>query len=89
MLSRSVVSVPTLARSFSALPAAFRPLASSRLASSVQASSQVGFARHLSATSHFKTGKPTVEDARKCPRHYYEMSNEMIIKLAAEGKTDA
>jgi len=33
--------------------------------------------------------KPTIEEAQACPREFYEMSNTMIIRLAAEGIYEA
>jgi len=35
------------------------------------------------------SSKPTIEMAKEAPKEFYEMSNDMVIKLAAEGVFDA
>ena len=43
----------------------------------------------LSSTIRPFSGKPTIEMAKEAPKEYYEMSNETIIKLSAEGIFEA
>ncbi|GMH66901.1 hypothetical protein TrRE_jg9360, partial [Triparma retinervis] len=43
----------------------------------------------LSTTIRPFSGKPTIEMAKEAPKEYYEMSNETIIKLSAEGVFEA
>lgn len=43
--------------------------------------------RALSTTT--MPAKPTIAEAKCCPREFYEMSNDMIIRLSAEGIFEA
>mmetsp|Transcript_890 Transcript_890/g.1588 ORF Transcript_890/g.1588 Transcript_890/m.1588 type:complete len:240 (-) Transcript_890:79-798(-) len=46
--------------------------------------------RFMSTTSEGHVGlKPTIAMAKECPREFYEMGNDMIIRLAAEGVFEA
>ena len=45
----------------------------------------VSFFSSSSSEASEDPSKPTVEVARACPREFYQMSNDMIIKLSAEG----
>mmetsp|Transcript_18931 Transcript_18931/g.39411 ORF Transcript_18931/g.39411 Transcript_18931/m.39411 type:complete len:234 (+) Transcript_18931:12-713(+) len=45
--------------------------------------------RCLTTAGHQGVGKPTIEIAKEAPKEYYEMSNEIIIKLSAEGVFEA
>ena len=64
---------PTIASRFQAAPAVSRAF-------------PTGF-RALSSTT--LPQKPTIEEAKACPRQFYEMSNDMIIRLSAEGIFEA
>jgi hypothetical protein len=43
----------------------------------------------LASTIRPFSAKPTIEMAKEAPKEYYEMSNETIIKLSAEGVFEA
>jgi hypothetical protein len=47
---------------------------------------------HYSTTSILSAGvgtKPTIDEAKACPREFHEMTNDMIIKLSAENVFEA
>ncbi len=44
---------------------------------------------HSTPLALFEHRKPTIAEAKECPREFFEMDNEMIIKLSAEGIFEA
>lgn len=37
----------------------------------------------------FHAGKPTIEEAKAMPRHYFEFPNDVLLTMAANGDHDA